>query len=387
MTRSIYLIDHQNALTELREQPYDSEALLQQLLADHPGVLAGNAGGTVDQRWLLVTREASVPDEFGVSRWAVDHLFLDQDAVPTLVEVKRSTDTRIRREVVGQMLDYAANAVAYWPIDRLRAAFEARCAKEKLSAAEQLADVINGSALDESTFWQRAKTNLQAGRIRLVFVADAIPRELQRVVEFLNEQMDPAEVLALEVRQYVADGMRTLVPTLLGQTAEAQQRKGTTGLTVQSQWDEEKFLQHLASGSAGATEPVARELLEWSKDRADDVWWGRGQTMGSFVPVVTQHNRKYQLFAVYSLGVIEFYFQWLSGKPGFTDEKLLLELLGRLNAIPGVAMPPNALKRRPSVPLSVFSAATARTQLFATLDWLVSSIRSFEPEDSILNPA
>jgi hypothetical protein len=35
--------------------------------------------------------------------------------VPTLVEVKRSDDTRIRREVVGQMLDYAANGVVYWP--------------------------------------------------------------------------------------------------------------------------------------------------------------------------------------------------------------------------------------------------------------------------------
>jgi hypothetical protein len=31
---------------------------------------------------------------------------LDQDAVPTLVEVKRSSDTRIRREVMGQMSDY-----------------------------------------------------------------------------------------------------------------------------------------------------------------------------------------------------------------------------------------------------------------------------------------
>jgi hypothetical protein len=41
------------------------------------------------------------------ARWSLDHLFLD---VPTLVEVKRSTDTRVRREVVGQMLDYAAYA-------------------------------------------------------------------------------------------------------------------------------------------------------------------------------------------------------------------------------------------------------------------------------------
>jgi hypothetical protein len=36
---------------------------------------------------------------------------LDQDAILTIVEVKRSTDTHVRREVVGQMLDYAANAV------------------------------------------------------------------------------------------------------------------------------------------------------------------------------------------------------------------------------------------------------------------------------------
>ena len=53
----------------------------------------------------------------GVERWSVDHLLLDQDAIPTLVEVKRSSDSRIRREVVGQMLDYAANAVTYWNID------------------------------------------------------------------------------------------------------------------------------------------------------------------------------------------------------------------------------------------------------------------------------
>ena len=39
-------------------------------------------------------------NEDGAGRWSVDHLFLDQDAIPTLVEVKRSTDTRIRREVV-----------------------------------------------------------------------------------------------------------------------------------------------------------------------------------------------------------------------------------------------------------------------------------------------
>ena len=59
-------------------------------------------------------------------RWSLDHLFVDQDAIPTFVEVKRSSDTRLRRQVVGQMLDYAANASAYWDAGRLRSSFESR---------------------------------------------------------------------------------------------------------------------------------------------------------------------------------------------------------------------------------------------------------------------
>ena len=83
------------------------------------------------RHWLLVKRVAGIPDrKLAGSRWSLDHLFIDQDAVPILVEVKRSDDRRIRREVVGQMLDYAANGVVSWPADRMRASFEARCATE-----------------------------------------------------------------------------------------------------------------------------------------------------------------------------------------------------------------------------------------------------------------
>ena len=58
-----------------------------------------------------------------------------------------------------------------------------------------------------------------------MFVADQIPTELQRVVEFLNGQMDPAEVLAVEIKQYVGGSQRALVPRAVGQTAAAQQAK------------------------------------------------------------------------------------------------------------------------------------------------------------------
>ena len=87
-----FWIQADKTLTELTEQPYDSEALLQGLLADYPDLLAGRQiDPGAPRRWLLVTREASVPDEpGGARRWSVDHLFLDQDGIPTLVDVKRS---------------------------------------------------------------------------------------------------------------------------------------------------------------------------------------------------------------------------------------------------------------------------------------------------------
>src|SRR6202030_3532199 len=125
MSGGIYLLRDEDQLVEMLEQPYDSEAVLQQLLAKHPSLLAGDQlGAGPPRRWVLVAREASLPaEEDGGGRWSVDHLFLDQDAVPTLVEVKRSSDTRIRREVVGQMLDYAPNGVVYWPLEQLREFF------------------------------------------------------------------------------------------------------------------------------------------------------------------------------------------------------------------------------------------------------------------------
>jgi hypothetical protein len=185
MPEGIFVIQSDKKLRELTEQPYDSEALLQGLLADYPDLLAGKQiDPVVPRRWLLVTREAPVPDELGGSgRWSVDHLFLDQEGILTLVEVKRSSDTRIRREVVGQMLDYAANGIVNWPVESIRIQFETRCARENREPADVLAAFL-GADQDAAAFWSAVGKNLQAGRVRLLFVADDIPAELRRIVEF-----------------------------------------------------------------------------------------------------------------------------------------------------------------------------------------------------------
>ena len=42
---------------------------------------------------------------------------------------------------------------------------------------------------DADAFWEGVATNLAAKRLRLLFVADAIPDELAHVVQFLNGQI------------------------------------------------------------------------------------------------------------------------------------------------------------------------------------------------------
>ena len=79
----------------------------------------------------------------------------------------------------------------------------------------------------------------------MIFVADSIPAALKRLVEFLNQQMDPAEVLALELRQYVGEGLKTLVPRVIGNTAIAESKKREARI-VPRKWDELSFFDELA---------------------------------------------------------------------------------------------------------------------------------------------
>ncbi len=61
----------------------------------------------------------------------------------------------------------------------------------------------------------------------MIFIADDIPQELRRIIEFLNGNMSSVEVLGIEVKQYVnkETGLKTLVPRFVGQTSEAQRVK------------------------------------------------------------------------------------------------------------------------------------------------------------------
>ena len=376
MPTPIYLVSDDGALIEMQEQPYAAESLLQELLASYPNLLDGDRNRDARQAWVLVAREAALPsEEDGAGRWSVDHLFLDREGIPTLVEVKRSSDTRIRREVVGQMLDYAANAVLYWPIEKLRESFERTAEAEGTSPEARLHDLLgkaDGDS-DPEDYWTLVKTNLQAGRVRMVFVADEIPRELRRIVEFLNDQMDPAEVLAVEVKQFVGEGRRTLVPRTIGLTAESERKKGS-GPRPRQRWSEETFLAGLENRSADEA-TVARAVLAWARDAGLRIWWGKGMITGSMIPVLDHGGTEHSLVALWTNGVFAVQFGYMMTRSPFKDATLRAEFARRLNEVPGIDLPPDAINRFPSIPLAVLEDAEVRKHFLGVLDWGVARIR------------
>lgn len=380
MSGGIYLVQDAGQLQRLTEAPYEAEAVLQKLLEDYSDLLAGEQiNPESPRRWLLVKREQGVPsDEDSGSRWQIDHLYLDQDAVPTLVEVKRSTDSRIRREVVGQMLDYAANGVVYWSTESIRGQFEA----SKISIGENPNEAIHAflGGGDVESFWQQVKHNLQAGRIRMVFVADVIPRELRRIVEFLNRQMDPAEVIAIEVRQFKGGGQTALVPQVVGKSS-APRKEISTSNQAGRQWDEESFLIDLEARKGYDAADVARSILTWANKQGLRIWWGKGKTDGSFLPMVDHLGRTDWTISVWTFGRVEIQFKQLSlgtnpaGTHPFAAHAARLDLMSRLNAIEGVSIPVAGIDKRPSIQLEVLIDMEHRSQFLAVLDWLVDQLR------------
>lgn len=256
MSERIYRLDGDGEPLPLEETPFPAEAEIQRLIAAYPEVLAGEAMTPAEpRRWLLVGVEVPVPDSAGGARWFLDILLIDQDARPTLVEVKRGANPEVRREVLGQMLDYVAHAERYWPVETLRTLCEKAHEAREGGFGGALAALLDEDEPDADKFWDDVDANLRASNLRLLFAADGIPDELARVVEFLNRQMDTVEVLAVDLRRFTGGGdAATLVPRVIGRTARAGRAARSRPSKSREEW--------LADFPEGAVREAARTLLE-----------------------------------------------------------------------------------------------------------------------------
>ena len=355
---NIYVVNETGTTEEMeRVRCKDETRELQDILRHNSGLLAGDQIDPEEPcRWMLIKREMPVPDpSTGSNRWSIDFLFLDQNAMPTFVECKRFNDTRSRREVVGQVLEYAANGQYYWSKETLREYADAS-AKENKSTLDETFLSLGCDADSIDSFFELAMKNLKEGQLRIVFFLDEAPNELKSLVEFLNKQMVSSEVLLVEARQYTRNGIKVVVPTLFGYTEQARQVK--VNKTVEpreaKQWDWAKFEADARQKGVNDTAIQAmKKLLDACESLSADISWGKGKETGSFSPKWSDICSG-SILSVWSNGIVSLNFPSIQKSDAaelFRDnlKELVVERLG-LN------LPDDYKQRWLSYPASVWAS-------------------------------
>ena len=260
MDNRLYLMDGMSAVS-MTEQRYASEDYLQEIVEKNPGLLA-RAWTDGENKLFLISREQVVSIDGSSMLW-LDHLLIGEDAIPTLVEVKRSTDTRVRREVIAQMLDYACGA-STWDVQKLRASFMANNANDA-SASPMMGD----------EFWEQVATNLRAEHLRLVFVADEIPNSLRLLIEFMDRQMPSMEVYGVMLKPYTtAGGKMLLAANVIGNPLIEPENEP---LRTTSRWDQVSFTEFINGRGQTAYIPILNQFIELAAKHSLFFQYGTGK--------------------------------------------------------------------------------------------------------------
>jgi hypothetical protein len=204
----------------------------------------------------------------------------------------------------------------------------------------------------------------------MIFVADEIPIELRRIVEFLNVQMDPAEVLALEVRQYAGKGLKSLVPRIIGQTVTKM------GNPPGEVWTKKRFLEAVRKQTGEGEVEVAGKILDWADKGMTRTGWGRGKKYGCFSPILEHKGTDFYPFGVWTSGEVVLYFRDIKAQPPFDSEEKRLELLTKLNSFADKVLSKDAISDYPKMHLSGLKDSAKLEKFISTFDWFAKEVKA-----------
>ena len=272
MGNRLFFVAPDQKVQEMNEGFFELESKLQEIVEKNPDLLS-RGWDNQPRKLYLISREQEVfADADEGNMFSLDHLLVDSEGVPILVEVKRSTDTRIRREVVAQMLDYACRASS-WSIEKLKASF-----------CKNNADRPEAAPLfDDEEFWNRVSANLGAEHFRLVFVADRIPETLRILIEFLDRTMKEIEVYGVELKPYqTSDGMMLLSSNIIGNSLNVRQ-KPTYPARGETIWTEDAFLSRIQDMLGAEAADTAAELISRSPMLGLIGSFGKGEVLANYM--------------------------------------------------------------------------------------------------------
>ena len=207
--------DDPSSATVLERLPHNrpavGEASLQELLFRFPQALPLAA---IDQAYagaVPVCRELSLP------AGALDALYVNRLGRLTLAEFKLWRNPQARREVIGQILDYAKDLASWGYEDLQRQVSRALGRKGNV-----LCDLVRERHpdVDEADFVDNVTRHLRRGEFLLLIVGDGIREDARNIVDFVQRHSGLHFRLALVEAALYRDGPERLLvqPRILAKT-------------------------------------------------------------------------------------------------------------------------------------------------------------------------
>lgn len=190
-----------------------SEADIQALVHAHPSCLPISEIDAIFAGPVAICRELQTP------AGSIDNLLITPTGLPVLVECKLWRNPQGRREVVGQILDYAKELSRWSSSDLQREV--SRNLKWKLQQDPVISFVRDaGHEVNEIDFNDNLTINLRRGRFLLLIVGDGIREGVEAIAEYLQAHADLHFSLGLvELPIFVMpDGGRLVAPRVLVRT-------------------------------------------------------------------------------------------------------------------------------------------------------------------------
>jgi len=210
--------------------------------------------------------------EVGAGPGAMDLVFIDKDGLLTIVETKLVKNPEIRREVIGQIIEYASY-VSRWAADDVY-----RIANEYLkSNLDEVMENMRKGEFSAEDFRSNIGQNLKNGNIRLIIAVDELVEPLRATVTFLNSY-STFEILLLQVSNFEEKARNVLIPSLFGYKPPTSSTEGTRIRSTP-----ENFFEDARKRCEAGIVKAMEELYGFTKEKASFIGWGTGAARRSFI--------------------------------------------------------------------------------------------------------
>lgn len=188
-----------------------SEAAVQALVQAHPACLP------IREIDPLFADPVPLCTEMNTGAGPIDNVMITSSGLPVLVECKLWRNPQARREVVGQILDYAKE-LSRWTASDLQREVSRRTGRTGNAVVELVREA--GHPVDEIGFTDAVTLNLRRGRFLLLIVGDGIREGVEAIAEYLQGQSGLQFTLGLVEMPIFSmpDGARLVAPRVLART-------------------------------------------------------------------------------------------------------------------------------------------------------------------------